>query len=243
VGEGLHVLITCEHGGNRIPPPYRRWFAGEDALLASHRGHDPGALAMARTLAAATGATLIATTVSRLLVELNRSAHNPRVFSAVVRRAPPALRRELFERYYRPYHERVTREVAYAIAQGARVLHVGSHSFTPHLCGVERNADIGLLYDPARPLEVALCHRWRDLLIARGLGRVRRNYPYTGAGDGLTTSLRSRFGARDYVGVELEINQRHALAGGAAWRRMRHEIATALCEALSQRGTTANQPR
>jgi predicted N-formylglutamate amidohydrolase len=198
---------------------------------------------MAHALASATGAGLIATTVSRLLVELNRSAHNPRVFSAIVRRAPPALRSELFERYYRPYHEQVTRHVARAIDEGARVLHVGSHSFTPSLDGVERNADIGLLYDPARPLELALCDRWRDLLIARGLGRVRRNYPYAGVGDGLTTSLRTCFGADEYLGVELEINQRHPLAGGAAWRRMRRDVAAALCEALTRLSAAKEQRR
>lgn len=239
----LHVLITCEHGGNRIPAPYRQWFAGEEALLASHRGYDPGALAMARTLAAATGATLIATTVSRLLVELNRSAHNPRVFSTIVRRGPPALRRELLERYYRPYLEQVTRHVADAIGRGACVLHVGSHSFTPELDGVVRNADIGVLYDPARPLEVALCAHWQEALLARDLGRVRRNYPYAGAGDGLTTSLRRLFPPDAYVGVELEINQRHPLAGGAAWRRMRREVAAALCEALRALGDAAPRAR
>jgi predicted N-formylglutamate amidohydrolase len=227
------MLVTCEHGGNRIPAPYRRWFRGEEALLASHRGYDPGALAMARTLAAATDATLIATTVSRLLVELNRSPHNPRVFSAMVRRAPPALRQELFERYYRPYHEAVVQQVACAIAGGARVLHLGSHSFTPALDGIVRNTDIGLLYDPARRREAALCDRWHDALNALGEWRVRRNYPYAGSGDGLPTLLRRRFGADDYLGVELEINQRHPLTGGAAWRRMRRAVAAALCETVA----------
>jgi predicted N-formylglutamate amidohydrolase len=228
----IHVLVTCEHGGNHIPSRYRRWFEGEAALLASHRGYDPGALAMARTLAASTGATLIATTVSRLLVELNRSPHNPRVFSAIVRRAPPSLRRDLFEAYYQPYHHAVVQDVSGAVARGARVVHIGSHSFTPELDGVVRNADIGLLYDPARSREVMLCTRWRESLGRRALGRVRRNYPYAGAGDGLTTMLRRRFGVDDYVGVELEVNQRHPVGGGRAWRRMRREGAAALCEAL-----------
>ena len=39
-------LFTCEHGGNRIPAPYRRLFRGQRALLDSHRGYDPGALVM-----------------------------------------------------------------------------------------------------------------------------------------------------------------------------------------------------
>ena len=94
----LHVLITCEHGGNHIPARYRRWFAGQARLLQSHRGYDPGALALARALAAATGGHMIATTISRLLVELNRSARNPRVISSIVRRAPRAVREEILER-------------------------------------------------------------------------------------------------------------------------------------------------
>jgi predicted N-formylglutamate amidohydrolase len=232
-GRVLHVLVTCEHGGNRIPPRYRRWFRGERRLLESHRGHDPGALAMARTLVAATHARLIATTISRLFVELNRSAHNPRVISRIMRRAPHAVREEILERYYRPYHAAVEADVARAVARGARVLHIGSHSFTPVLDGKVRNADIGLLYDPARRLEVALCARWRAALIARGAGKVRRNYPYAGRGDGLTTLLRRRFGPDDYVGIEIEINQRYPLRGGSEWMRLRRVVPAALREALA----------
>ena len=46
-------IITCEHGGNRIPAPYRRLFRGQRALLDSHRGYDPGSLVMAKALASA----------------------------------------------------------------------------------------------------------------------------------------------------------------------------------------------
>jgi len=49
----LRFLITCEHGGNRIPARYRPLFACHGALLASHRGYDPGALALARDFASA----------------------------------------------------------------------------------------------------------------------------------------------------------------------------------------------
>jgi predicted N-formylglutamate amidohydrolase len=38
------------------------------------------------------------------------------------------------------------------------------HSFTPALRGVRRNADLGLLYDPARAGELALARRWRAAL-------------------------------------------------------------------------------
>ena len=67
------LVVTCEHGGNRIPAPYRDLFHAHDALLDSHLGYDLGALNLARALAKAFAAPLVASTVSRLLVDLNRS--------------------------------------------------------------------------------------------------------------------------------------------------------------------------
>ena len=65
---GAFLLVTCEHGGNRVPKRYRRLFAGWESVLASHRGYDPGALTLARELARAFDAPLVASTVTRLLV-------------------------------------------------------------------------------------------------------------------------------------------------------------------------------
>ena len=73
-------IITCEHGGNRIPAPYRRLFRERRALLLCHRGYDPGSLVMAKALARACRAPLVASTVSRLLIDLNRSIGHPHCF-------------------------------------------------------------------------------------------------------------------------------------------------------------------
>ena len=231
--QGVALLVTCEHGGNRVPAAYVEWFAGAENVLASHRGYDPGALTMARTLARRLHAQLIFATVSRLVVELNRSTRNPRLSSPFIRRAPAAIRREISERYYTPYWTSVEAAVRRAVEQNSRVVHIGSHSFTPVLDGRMRDADIGLLYDPARSGEVALCARWRDAIRSRApQWKVRRNYPYAGASDGLTRELRRRFSATEYVGIELEINQRHPLTGGSTWHAMQREVATALADAL-----------
>jgi predicted N-formylglutamate amidohydrolase len=45
-------VVTCEHGGNRIPSAYVDLFHGWQARLSSHQGYDAGALVMARDLAA-----------------------------------------------------------------------------------------------------------------------------------------------------------------------------------------------
>ena len=65
-----------------------------------------------------------------------------------------------------------------------------------------------MLYDSRRPGEKALCTRWQKILEELDPKlRVRRNYPYPGVSDGFPTWLRRRFSERNYVGVELELNQ------------------------------------
>jgi predicted N-formylglutamate amidohydrolase len=229
------VLITCEHGGNRVPAEYRTLFRDYRALLDSHRGYDAGALKLAQELAAALNAPLVASTISRLLVDLNRSITHPHVFSAAVRNASAELRERIIERYYRPHRARVERYVEQAVARRQRVIHLACHSFTPTLDGVDRRADLGLLYDPARPGEVALCAQWKSVLVLQVPGVVvRRNYPYLGKNDGLTTSLRRRFGPTAYVGVEIEINQRHVFANAPAWRMLRRAIVQSVLTTLEQ---------
>lgn len=202
------VLLTCEHGGNAVPSEYRRLFRGRERLLATHRGLDIGAAAAARHLRRALGCELICASVTRLLVDLNRSPGHPALFSELTRGVPAAERRRILERHYRPYRNEVAAWLAARIDSGARVLHVSVHSFTPRLHGKTRRADVGLLYDPARAAEARFCGEWqRRLIAADARWTVRRNYPYRGTSDGLVVDLRRRFAESRYVGMELEINQ------------------------------------
>lgn len=221
----VRFLVTCEHGGNRIPLPYRDLFTGYEALLRTHRGYDTGALRVARELAAALDAPLIASVTSRLLIDLNRSRGHPRLYSEATRGSATGRRHAIFEQHYLPYRAAVETQVMQAIDEGALVIHVSCHSFTPELDGKLRNTDIGLLYDPARQAEADLCRRWREAIRTRHAGlKVRMNYPYTGTADGLTTALRRRFPAQCYLGVELELNQKHVSEGGGHWRSVRGAI-------------------
>ena len=229
-----HVLITCEHGGNRIPPRYRPLFAGFEAQLESHRGYDPGALALARQMARALAAPLFVSTTSRLLIDLNRSTGHPKLYSEATRNAPSDVRREILQSQYLPYRDRVEAHITAAVARGSRVVHLASHSFTPVLDGEVRNADVGLLYDPARAGEAALCRRWQAMLQESAPAlKVRRNYPYTGKSDGFTAHLRRRFSPAAYLGIELEINQKHVLAGERRWRALRSQVIEALIRATA----------
>jgi predicted N-formylglutamate amidohydrolase len=228
------MLITCEHGGNTVPAAYRSLFRGQAALLRTHRGFDRGALLMAGELAAAFRAPLVSATVTRLLVDLNRSVGHPRLHGERVRALPPAAREAILAAHYRPYRSQVEALAARAIARGRRVVHIASHSFTPELDGKLRSADVGLLYDPGRAGEVRLCAHWKAAFArADPQLRVRRNYPYAGKDDGLLPHLRSRFAPAAYVGIEIELNQSFCTGAPRRFAHLRHTVIDTLRAALA----------
>ena len=204
----VQLMLTCEHGGNRIPREYAHLFRGAKSAVQSHRGWDPGALDLAHALGRSFGLPVHEVTWCRLLVESNRAPTNPRIWSEFSADLPAADKTEILERYWWPHRRAVEAAIARNLKAGRRVLHVAVHSFTPVMSGVRRNADIGLLYDSRRATEKVLCERWQSLLEAEDDAvRVRRNYPYIGATDGFPTWLRRRHGPKDYAGIELEVNQ------------------------------------
>lgn len=231
----VHVLLTCEHGGNQVPAEYRALFQGARDVLASHRGWDPGALELAKRFAGALDASLHASTTSRLLIELNRSRHHPRLFSQFTRGLSREAKTRLIAEHYTPYRSAVEAHIAKQVAAGGRVLHISVHSFTPVLDGEVRQAEIGLLYDPSRTAERSFCHAWRRQIIAldRTL-RVRKNYPYLGTSDGFTTHLRKRFKNTEYAGVELEVNQRFPLGDAKTWKALQRTLIESLEQTLAE---------
>ena len=231
------LVITCEHGGREVPREYAALFSDRAALLDSHRGWDAGALELGRQLADAFGVPVHVATTTRLLVDLNRSIGHRQLFSEVTRALPRARRQDIVDRHYRPHRHAVEADMARLVASGQRVIHVASHSFTPTLGNVPRQADVAWLYDPRRPGEVAFARAWmRELAqLAPGL-RLRRNYPYRGRGDGLTAALRKRYPDAAYVGIELEVSQRFVERRGAPWGGLMAMLIDSLEKALATAG-------
>lgn len=208
------LVISCEHGGNRLPGDLAQRMAIDPALLASHRGWDAGALDVARALSARLTVPLIAATTSRLVVDLNRSPHNPRIWSAWASGLTLAERNQLLERFHRPHWKAVEDALDQSIMSHGRVVHIAVHSFTPVWNGLRRRTDLGLLYNPRRPWERELAggwsQQWREALMG---WVVHRNQPYVGHTDGLPTAQRRRLDATRYAGFELELNQARLAQG------------------------------
>ena len=229
----LHpALVSCEHGGNEVPAEYARLFRGARKVLHSHRGLDLGALEMAEALGKRLGVRPFTATTTRLLVDLNRSRHNRTVFSEYSRKLSAAQRAAVLAEYYLPYRTAVERAVERALAKATYIVHVSSHSFTPVFRGETRNCDVAFLYDSSRPRERRFIEAWHAELGARAPKlRIRRNYPYRGTSDALVTHLRRKHGAR-YVGVELEVNQKHV--GRDYWRELVTLASDSLAAALAR---------
>jgi len=227
------LLVSCEHGGNRVPKEYAPLFAAAGTVLATHRGLDLGALEVARHFGRRLGVTPFTATTTRLVVDLNRSPGNKNVFSAYTRSLSPAQRAKALAAHYWPYRNAVEEAVAGAIRAREPVLHVSAHSFTPVLRGEVRNCDVGFLYDPNRRGEVQLVEAWVSALRAEAPAlTLRRNYPYRGVSDALVTHLRRRYAARGYVGIELEVNQKHV--GRDGWRALIEALGATLVAAVER---------
>ena len=223
------VIISCEHASNRIPRRFHGLGLPPD-LLASHIAWDPGAREIARTCARRLRCAYHEGVYSRLLVDLNRHASNPAVFprEAFGVRVPgnegltAAQRSERLRLYHEPYRKAVIDDIETMLEGPGACLHVSIHTFTPVLAGVSRDADIGVLYDPNRTRERELAATLKNALRACDW-TVRRNYPYRGTSDGLTTHCRGLFPAGAYLGIEIEVNGRllpDARAARATGRRL-----------------------
>lgn len=226
------LVLTCEHGGNSIPKEYRNWFKDAREVLQTHRGYDPGALVLARRLSRTFEAPLFFETRSRLLIELNRSLHHPRLFSELSRQLPEETRQHLIDTIYRPYRESVISTLTESIKADPTV-HVSVHSFTPVMNGKTRRTQIGLLFNPARTFETEVCTQWkRELKRLAPELKVHFNLPYRGTSDGFTTSLRELFTDRSYAGIELEVNQQYPLGEASEWKRIQSLIEKSLATVL-----------
>jgi predicted N-formylglutamate amidohydrolase len=190
-------------------------------------------LELAQALARHLRVPLFSCEITRLLVEPNRSIGHPRLFSEFSRHLDAAAKQELLQGYYYEHRNRAEAWIEQHMAQGRPVIHLSVHTFTPVLDGQSRTADVGLLYDPRQAAEKVFVRRWQDTLKQHRPDLiVRRNYPYLGKSDGFTSYLRGRFPGDDYLGIELEVNQRWPSLTGKKWSQLRLDLAQTLLSAI-----------
>ncbi|MDT0648195.1 N-formylglutamate amidohydrolase [Zunongwangia sp. F260] len=203
----MKLVVTCEHAFNTIPQEYKYLFKDVAKVLESHRGYDPGVFDLYTEVSKLANFGMYQKT-GRLVVEVNRSENHPQLFSEFTKVLSKAEKEKILRDYYFPYRNAVEEKISEYFEAGEEICHFSVHSFTPVLNGMQRNADIGLLYDPARTTEKDFSVLFKKLLNKELPElKIRYNYPYLGKADGFTTYLRKKF-PKKYSGIELEVNQK-----------------------------------
>ena len=197
------VVVVCEHASKFIPPEFDNLGLDEFASQ-SHIAWDPGSFGVARGLAKCLDAKLIASNVSRLVIDCNRPpfAQDAMPESSETMQVPgnvnltAAQRDDRTTSYYNPFCTRL----ASIVASTQQPIIVTVHSFTPIFHGTPRTVEIGILHDSddrlAKVMEqIATSHT--DL-------KVELNAPY-GPQDGVTHTLKEHAITAGYLNVMLEI--------------------------------------
>jgi len=177
-------VIICDHADRLVPR-----CLGDLGLAPSafdrHIAYDIGALWAARHLAARTGACLIHTRYSRLVLDANRASDDPGQIPAISDDTPvpanedigPADRARRQAALFTPYHAAIEAQLNKITATGAVPSLISIHSFTPVMKGVQRPWDIGFVWDQDARLVVPVM----DHLRAAGWC-VGDNEPYSARG-------------------------------------------------------------
>ncbi len=129
------LILTCEHAANRVPQAYSELFAGQQQVLDSHRGWDPGSLSLGKTFQRQLKAPLLSTNFTRLLVEPNRSLHHRHLFSEFTVDLDELDKQAILDEYYHPHRNRLESWIFAQTANGQAVVHLSVHTFTPTFNG------------------------------------------------------------------------------------------------------------
>lgn len=224
------VVLVCEHAANAFPAAW-----GDLGLTAAQRqahiAWDPGALGLARGLAARLDAALVHATHSRLIYDLNRPPHSATAIAAESevhaipgnRDLPAEERARRAEALYVPFHAALSRLVAQRLATGRRPVLITVHSFTPVFHGRAREVEFGVIHDADDRLAQAI--------VARPTGLVTRlNEPYS-AVDGVTHTLALHATPYGLSHAMLEVRS-DLIADAAAQAAMAERLAQVLTAAM-----------
>jgi predicted N-formylglutamate amidohydrolase len=175
--------LLCDHAGFAVPEAVGE-LGISCANLLRHIGWDIGAAAVTRLLCRRLGATALFNHVSRLVIDVNRRPRTvtsiPAISDGCVipgnqRLAATEVDRRIRD-WFLPYHRAVARAIAGFRRRGQVPVVIAVHSFTPHMDGLDRPWQVGVLWRGDRRLAGPVL----EALNGRGDLVVGDNQPYSG---------------------------------------------------------------
>ena len=214
-------VFACDHAGRRVPRAL-----GDLGLAPEqferHIAYDIGIDPVARQLAAAFEAPLVAQRYSRLVIDCNRPTHVPASIPTISDATPipgnrgigPAEREARIEALFRPYHDALESILEARARAGVPTILIAMHSFTPVYNGAARPWRLGLLYD-------------RDARLAASMLKILNDEAAPYIGDKLPYAVSEEtdytlpvHGERRgllHAGLEIRQDQIDERAGQTAW--------------------------
>jgi predicted N-formylglutamate amidohydrolase len=216
-------VIVVDHAGRLIPRRLGNLGLPETELR-RHIAWDLGALAVAREVAAALDAPLVAQQYSRLVIDCNRDPKVPSSIPTVGEsiEIPGNVDLSAAEREQRraaifdPYHQHVRALLDERIAAGRPTILVAQHSMTDVFKGVRREMHAAVLYNRDRRFAGLMLD---SLRLEAGL-TIADNEPYY-VSDETDYTIPRHAEARGLPHVEIEIRQDliGEASGQAEWAR------------------------
>lgn len=242
------ILFTCEHASRRIPRAYKQLGMSRYDLQHSKDWHDPDSLELMRLLADTFGASFLASTVSRLVIDANRRlqtavSSKDTFYSCALKRdvlvedeqgerLEPipfnrthysiAEERRRWNNFVKPYLVRGTEMANTLYQRHGRVLLIQIHSFYPFYNGRVRTIDIDVISDTARPLLNDFLHYlYKETSLAIG-----DNQPWSmkDADGGIFDELQRKEG---HIVFGIDVNNKH-LKTSSSIKKIARIIAGAL---------------
>ncbi len=225
------LLLVCDHAANMVPA-HLESLGLDSATLQDHVAWDIGALALARRLAMALDAPLVAASVSRLVVDPNRDHRAYDLIPTAAEDAPipgnadlnPEARAQRISAYHEPFHEAIAAQLA--ARPNVQAL-VSVHSFTPALYGRARPWHVGILHgSDARMADAMIAVLSRDPQLVVG-----RNEPYAPE-QGVFYTMDRHANGRATVMIEVRNDLIRDEIGQTRWAQYLAAAAKAAMDAL-----------
>ena len=145
-------IFLCDHASNCIPDEYNNLGLNKEERLA-HIAWDPGSLAVAQILSKQFDAPIVRSTISRLVIDVNRSRKAVDLIPTISEntKIPGNENIDVDERnkrinlYHNPYHEMINRLIDDRQKTGIKSIVIAVHSFTPIYNNIPRPWPIGLI--------------------------------------------------------------------------------------------------
>ncbi|WP_196258124.1 N-formylglutamate amidohydrolase [Pelagibacterium limicola] len=231
---GSPFVLVCDHASNRLPDKYGDMGLPAEALV-SHIAWDPGAMALCEAMSAILDAPVVASTVSRLVIDCNRDLEAPDLVWTLSEATPITANEhlEVEERAYRiahfhkPFHDAI--DALLDRRSGRDTVLVCMHSFTPVYLGIARPWQIGVIHGRDPAFTAHLRDTVADLAPDLDIGW---NQPYA-AQDGVTLTLERHGDTRGLPATMIEVRN-NEIADDASVSRWAGLLSEALIAAYGR---------